>query len=83
MAIDTTNNTFELDMPTEMLTHTQTHTHTHRQTHKQANIICIAKGYPKKRRKEEEEEEEKKEKKMRGALLDSASGCSKNRNYTN
>ena len=60
-----------------MLTHTQTH----RQTHKQANVICIAKGYPKKRRKEEEEEEEeeeeKKEKKSRGALLDSAFGCCK------
>ena len=68
--------TFEPDISTEMLTHTQTHTH--RQTHKQANVICIAKGYPKKRRKEEEEEEEKKETKTRGALLDSACGCCKN-----
>ena len=54
----------------QMLTHTQTH----RQTHKQANVICIAKGYPKKWKRKKE----KKEKKSRGALLDSACGCCKN-----
>ena len=69
----TTHKKFEDDIPTKMLTHTHKHTHTDRHTNRQTLYASLRVTQRK------EEEEEKKETKMRGALLDSACGCCKNR----
>ena len=62
--IYTTHKKFEPGIPRQRrCLHTQKQTHTHRQMHKQANVLHIAKGYPKKRK--EKKKKKKKKKKRR------------------